>query len=153
MHLFVFWSCSIVHFFIQLLSSFCILVLCCVVWQKCVYQWQSHNPKVAWCIHSALNGRRSWWGAQDALFPCGSIAVLYSMVWCSIKARGKIWLKPCADYRNWTEISPGWSLRPCPHVPKWSVFPPSSLASFQEYLRLKGSVENDSTCCSSYSSL
>lgn len=41
-------------------------------------------------------------------------------------------------------------LRPCPHVPKWSFSPTSSLASFQECLHPNRFIENDSTCCSSY---
>ena len=45
------------------------------------------------------------------------------------------------------------SLRPCPHIPKQSFFPPSFTASFQEYLHPDGSSENDSKRCSSYSRL
>ena len=40
------------------------------------------------------------------------------------------------------------NLRPCPHVLKWSLFPPYFLASFQEYLCPNGSIVKD---CSSYS--
>ena len=42
-------------------------------------------------------------------------------------------------------------LRLCPHVPKWSFFPPSSPASIQEYVCPKRTNENGSTRCSSYS--
>ena len=44
-----------------------------------------------------------------------------------------------------------WKVRGRPHVRKQSFFPPSSSASFQEYLRPHGSTENDRKHCSSYS--